>query len=184
MRSGGACQKRPAGLSRCVAIELNECSVAHKIKSVERKFDFRSLTIVLMIDLFKAPALAATRVRIEKTRKASDTERVPSAESLGALSELRLATHRGVVRQGILGELAGSNTSPYINDPSRLVAVRRRNRLNRLGGGIEQDWRATFDRGVGCDQGCELTRKDPSVTEQHPGWFLSICGIHSIDRHD
>ena len=53
----------------------------YKIKSVERKFDFRSLTMFVIIDLFISSSLAATRVLIENTRSASETDKVPSAES-------------------------------------------------------------------------------------------------------
>ena len=56
-------------------------SFLQRIKSVERKFDFRSLTMFLIIDLFISSSLAATRVLIENTRRASETDKVTSAES-------------------------------------------------------------------------------------------------------
>ena len=51
------------------------------MKSVEMKLDRRSCTMSDRMALFASVPLVATRVRIEKTRSASDTERVPSAES-------------------------------------------------------------------------------------------------------
>jgi hypothetical protein len=40
------------------------------MKSVDRKWDLRSRTMVLIMFVFNSPALAATSVRIEKTRSA------------------------------------------------------------------------------------------------------------------
>jgi len=48
---------------------------------VEREFDLRSLTIFVKMSLFKSVSLVATMVFIEKTRRASDTNSVSSAES-------------------------------------------------------------------------------------------------------
>ncbi len=52
------------------------------MKSVDRKFDLRPRTIPLIRRLLTSLALAATSVRMEKTRSASETDSVPSAESL------------------------------------------------------------------------------------------------------
>ncbi len=51
------------------------------MKSVDRKRELRSVTIVRMIALLASVSLAATRVRMVKTLRASETESVPSAES-------------------------------------------------------------------------------------------------------
>jgi len=55
-----------------------------KMKSVERKFDWRFRRISAMSALLAPSALAATSVRIEKTRSASETDSVPSAGVLAA----------------------------------------------------------------------------------------------------
>lgn len=52
-----------------------------KIKSVDKKLDLSSFNIFVMICLLRSFALAAARLLIENTRKASETESVPSAES-------------------------------------------------------------------------------------------------------
>ena len=52
------------------------------MKSVERKRERRSLRMSARIRLLRSSALAATSVRMLKTRRASETESVPSAESL------------------------------------------------------------------------------------------------------
>lgn len=51
------------------------------MKSVDKKLDFLSFKMVVMISLLMSTDLAATRERIEKHRKASCTDSVPSAES-------------------------------------------------------------------------------------------------------
>ena len=48
---------------------------------MERKVDLRALTIFVNIALLISNSFAATSVLIENTRRASETERVPSAES-------------------------------------------------------------------------------------------------------
>ena len=48
---------------------------------MDRKLDLFSRTIRVMISLFKSLPLAATRALIEKTRRASETDKVCSAES-------------------------------------------------------------------------------------------------------
>ena len=53
----------------------------HSMKSVDRKADERSRTMCLRSSLFDSVPFVATTVRMEKTLSASDTERVPSAES-------------------------------------------------------------------------------------------------------
>jgi len=64
-----------------------------KMKSVERNLELRSVTMDRIMCLFASVSLAATSVRIEKTLRASDTDRVPSAESFlpvyGNVSGLR-----------------------------------------------------------------------------------------------
>ena len=59
------------------------------MKSVLKKFDLFPFTISFIKSLFRSFVLAATKVRIVKTRNASDNESVPSAESF--LPEKRLA---------------------------------------------------------------------------------------------
>lgn len=54
---------------------------AQKMKSVDRNFECRSVTIREMISSLPPPVFAATRLRIEKTRSASVIDSVPSAES-------------------------------------------------------------------------------------------------------
>jgi len=56
-------------------------SSRYKMKSVERNLELLSVTIDFMIRLFASVSLAATRARMVKTLRASDTDRVPSAES-------------------------------------------------------------------------------------------------------
>ena len=53
----------------------------YKMKSVDKKLDLCPSTMSLIIFLLTGPSLAATSVLIENTFSASDTERVPSAES-------------------------------------------------------------------------------------------------------
>ena len=64
-----------------------------RIKSVVRKWDFLSLTILVMISRFSSVSRADTTIRIEKILKASETDCVPSAESFrplkGKVSGLR-----------------------------------------------------------------------------------------------
>ena len=54
------------------------------MKSVLKNFECRPRTMSDRMRSLSSLALAATRLRIEKTRSASETLRVPSAESLRA----------------------------------------------------------------------------------------------------
>ncbi len=56
-------------------------SFLYRIKSVVRKLDLSSLMIFLIILLFASMSFAANNVLIEKTLNASETDKVPSAES-------------------------------------------------------------------------------------------------------
>lgn len=82
-----SCPKTQYGVSRNTYSKIlnkgvgGDGSSDHRMKSVDRKRECLSVTIDLMILLFVSVSLAATSVLMVKTLSASETERVPSAES-------------------------------------------------------------------------------------------------------
>jgi hypothetical protein len=68
--------ERPEHFKSCLGRQYS-AGGDYRMKSVAKKLLFRSLTMTVMIFLFSSVCLAATRVRIEKARSASETERVP-----------------------------------------------------------------------------------------------------------